>query len=119
MRTETELTIKYCNKINVDCFGCDHQQDQYITKKKGPFGIIKQQYIKYICGALNIQLSSDLLNLWDMTKEQCPCHFEKWVQTNPDITEFVIVPTYRFTLEAGKIISQEIEEELIDNEAKI
>lgn len=93
-------------KVNVDCFACDHQKDEYVILKKGFLGIGRKVGVKYWCDALGIRLSSDLLNLWDMTKEQCPCHFEKWIQTNAELEEFAEIPTYVFTLKDGKVIFQ-------------
>lgn len=92
--------------VNADCFGCDHQEDEYIILKKGFLGFGKKIGVKYWCKALGIRLSPDLMNLWDMTEKECPCKFEKWKQTNSEIEDFVEIPPHIFTLKNGKIIFQ-------------
>jgi hypothetical protein len=111
MKKETILTITYKNKVTIDCFGCDYEETEFI-----PLGLrdrlksiktllsYKPEYCVHRCKALSIELSEKQLNVYDMTKEECPCHFEKWQQTNSDLADFIEVPTYQFNLIDGKII---------------
>lgn len=106
MFQEIELSVKFNRKVSLDCFGCDYQKDEYTTKKKW-HGLVKQTYVKYVCSKLGIQLSSKLMDLWGMTPEQCPCHFQHWQQTNEDL-EVDNLFAFKFSFEDNKVIVKEL-----------
>lgn len=105
MKQEVILTAPK-TKVKADCYGCDHCEYKEAVIKKGLFGLGKKIGYSFHCNALNIQIKSDLINLLDMKKEECPCKFEKWQQTNSDLGDFIELPTYTFKVKDNKILIQ-------------